>query len=181
MVDVASKNGAALALEDLIGIRSMYRRGNGRGEDYRFRLNSWPHWKAKQMLEYKAAWKGLATIQLTRSETYRSSSECSSCGEKLHRPAKDDAAHRRMLWCQTCKVWMDRDVNAALNLSARGRLRFDRSLPEPESRSQQADSVAMEKGEAGEAMRGNPTRTVILRVDASKLSPESHRSEILAR
>ncbi len=38
IVDTASRNGAALALEDLTGIRKMYRRRNGQGEDYRFRL-----------------------------------------------------------------------------------------------------------------------------------------------
>ena len=103
IVDSAEKNSAALAIEDLTGIRKMYRRGNGQGADYRFRLNSWPHWKAKKMLEYKAAWKGVTVIPLTKSETYGSSSTCSACGEKLRSPAKDDVAHRRMLWCQKCK------------------------------------------------------------------------------
>ena len=168
-IETASRNGAALALEDLTDIRKMYRRGNGQGTDYRFRLNSWPHWKAKRMLEYKAAWKGVTVIPLTKSDTYGSSSECSACGEKLRSPAKDDAEHRRMLWCQKCKVWMDRDVNAALNLSTRGLARFASSRPEPKSRSQQAGFEAREKGLAGEAVRGNPTRTLILRVDASKL------------
>jgi hypothetical protein len=79
-----------------------------------------------------------------------------------------------MLWCQRCKVWMDRDVNAALNLSTRGLARFASSLPEPKSRLQQAGFEAREKGLAGEAVRGNRTRTVILRVDASK-SVGGHR------
>jgi putative transposase len=168
-VDTALRNGAALALEDLTDIRRMYRRGNGQGNDYRFRLNSWPHWRAKRMPEYKAAWKGVTVIPLTKSDTYGSSSECSSCGEKLRSPARDDVGHMRMLWCQNCKVWMDRDVNASLNLSTRGLARFASSLPAPKSRLQQAGFEAREKGLAGEAVRGNPTRTVILRVDASKL------------
>jgi len=154
IVDSAAKNRAALAMEDLTGIRKMYRRGNGQGVDYRFRLNSWSHWKAKQMIEYKAAWNGVSVIQLTKSETHGSSSTCSACGEKLRNSAKDDVAHTRMLWCSRCKAWMDRDVNAALNLSARGRSRFDRSLPsrsgEEESRSQHDDSsyppIEREKG-----------------------------------
>ena len=179
MVETALRNGAALALEDLTGIKRMYRKGNGQGRDYRFRLNSWPHWKAKRMIEYKAAWKGVTTIPLTKSETYGSSSECSACGEKLRSPSKDDVSHRRTLWCQKCKEWTDRDVNAALNLSARGLVRFASSLPEPQGRSQQADLTALEKGEAGEAVKGNGTRTLILRVDASKLSPELHQSNIL--
>jgi transposase len=126
------------------------------------------------MIEYKAAWKGVTVIPLTKSETYGSSSECPACGEKLHNPAKGDVAHARMLWCQKCKVWMDRDVVAALNLSKRGRSRFARSRPrsgEEESRSQ-ASSSSLEAGEeglAGEAMKGNGTTTLLLRVDASKL------------
>jgi transposase len=128
------------------------------------------------MLEYKAAWKGVTVIPLTRSETYGSSSICATCGEKLYSPEKGDVEHARMLWCQKCKVWVDRDVNAALKLSMRGRSRFDRSLPRPgtgESRSPQADSSFFapteEKGLADEAMKGNGMKTLILRVDASKL------------
>jgi len=177
ILDSAAKDGAALALEDLTGIRKMYRRGNGQGVNYRFRLNSWPHWKAKRMLEYKSVWKGVSIIPLTKSETYGSSSICPTCGERLRSPERGDAEHARMLWCQRCKVWMDRDVVAALNLSTRGRSRFARSLSRPreeESRPQQGDSASSapieEKGLAGEAVKGNGTRkTLILRVDASKL------------
>jgi putative transposase len=174
MVDIAAKNRAALAMEDLTGIGKMYRRGNSQGAKYRFRLNSWPHWREKRMIEYKAAWKGVTVIPLTKSETYGSSSECPACGEKLHNPAKGDVAHARMLWCQKCKVWMDRDVVAALNLSKRGRSRFARSRPrsgEGESRSQASSSFLQtgEEGLAGEAVKGNGTKTLLLRVDASKL------------
>jgi IS605 OrfB family transposase len=168
IVDSALRNGASLALEDLTGIGKMYHRHNGKGPDYRFRLNSWPHWRTKQMLGYKANWKGVSLISLTRSETYGSSSVHSACGEKLHRPLKGDAEHRRMLWCQTCKGWMDRDVNAAVVLSQRGLARFASSHPRPKGRSQEPPE-AEEKGLAGEAVKGNPTPTAILRVDASKL------------
>lgn len=103
IIDRATKESAALAIEDLTGIRKMYRRGNGQGADYRFRLNSWPHWKAKRMLEYKAAWKGVTVVPLTKPETYWSSSTCSSCGERLCNPAKGDAEQGRMLWCRACR------------------------------------------------------------------------------
>jgi putative transposase len=169
MVDMALKNGAALALEDLTEIRKMYRKGNGQGRDYRFRLNSWPYRRAYSMLEYKSAWKGVTMIPLTKAETYGSSSECASCGERLHGPAKGDAEHRRMLWCQSCKVWMDRDANAAINLSKRGLTRFVSSLPRREGRRSQQVFPAGEKGLAGEAVKGNEqTMVPILRVDASK-------------
>jgi IS605 OrfB family transposase len=178
-VDLAAKDGAALALEDLTNIRKMYQKGNGQGVGYRFRFNSWPYWKAYRMLEYKSAWKGVTMIPLTKAETYGSSTVCTSCGERLRDPEREDARHRRMLWCQRCRAWMDRDVNAALNLSERGRLRFDRSLPPPAGRQQQVILLAGEKGLAVEAVRGNQTMPVILRVDASKsgLRPNGHQTE----
>ena len=184
IVDEASRNNAAIALENLTGIKRLYQRGSGQGADYRFRLNSWPHWKAKKMLEYKAAWRRVRFIQLAKSETYGSSSVCSTCGERLRSPSQGDVDHKRMLWCTKCKVWKDRDVNAALNLSERGRSRLDRSLSLPgvkeESGSQQVAvplTPVGKKGLAGEAMTGNGTTTLILQVDASKLirrrEPES--------
>jgi putative transposase len=170
MVDTCVKNGAALALEDLTGIGKMYRRGSGQGADYRFRLNTWPHRKAKHMLEYKAAWNGVTIVQLNKSDTYGSSSRCSGCGERLRGPDRGEAEHGRTLWCQSCRRWIDRDVNAALNLSARGLARFASSLPPRPKSLATRDGVEGEKGQAGEAMRGNETTTPILRVDASKLT-----------
>lgn len=173
-VETALKDGAALALEDITDIRKMYQKGNGQGADYRFRLNSWPYWKAYKKLEYKAAWKGVTFIPLTKAETYGSSSMHWSCGERLREPAKGDQEHRRMLWCQSCKVWIDRDVNAVLNLSARGLSRFDSSLllqSQPAGRQQQVILLAGKGGEKGlavEAVKGNQTIPAILRVDASK-------------
>ena len=169
IVAAATRTGAAIALEDLTDIRKMYQKGNWQGADYRFRLNSWPYAKAETMLRYKSRWSGVTTIPFTKSETYGSSSVHYACGEKLCRPEKGDAVHRRMLWCQTCKMWLDRDVNASIVLSQRGLARFASSLPRQEGRLQQTSSLVGEKGLADEAMKGNPTRTVILRVDASKL------------
>ena len=53
---------------------------------------------------------------------------------------------------------MDRDRVAAVNLARRGRVRFARSRPLIEA-----------QGGAFEAVKGNPTPTVIPRVDAPKL------------
>ncbi len=57
---------------------------------------------------------------------------------------------------------MDRDVVAAVNLSRRGRLRFDRS-----------QTLIGSQGGVVEAVKGNPTPTVILRVDIPKSNPEA--------
>lgn len=74
-------------------------------------------------------------------------------------PIRGDVQHYRQLWCVGCKRWRDRDLVAVLNISRRGRLRFDRSQQK-------------EEGETEEAMKGNAERDgepLILRVDASKL------------
>ena len=193
----AAKNRAALALEDLANIRKMYRRSreSKQGRDYRFQLNSWPYRKAYHMLQYKSAWKGVTFVRLTKSDTYGSSSRCSACGEKLHKPARGDVAHARILWCQTCKKLVDRDVNAVGTLSERGLARFASSHPLlpllPSSsvgRSQQVasgvrDNEEEEEGErkeglTREARKWNPPQTaVILRVDASKLLTRSFDRE----
>ena len=55
---------------------------------------------------------------------------------------------------------MDRDQVAAVNLARRGRVRFARSRP----------PITEAQGRAGEAMKGNPTPTVIPGVDAPKLT-----------
>ena len=166
-IELAKKDGAALALEDITHIRKMYQRGNGQGTEFRFRMNSWPYAKAYRQLEYKSGWNGVTFVPLTKAETRGSSSTHWSCGERLHEPERGDQEHRRMLWCQRCKVWVDRDVNAALALSTRGLSRFDSSLLLPGGAQQH---LAGEEGLAGEAMKGNGAATVpILRVDASKL------------
>ena len=83
---------------------------------------------------------------MSKSETFGSSSKRSACGEELGSTPRDDAAHPRMLWCQKCNGWTDRDANAALNLSARERSRSG----EEESRSQEVapyvSPIEKEKG-----------------------------------
>jgi len=166
----AVENHAELALEDLGGIRRMYHRGRSQGRDYRFRLNSWAYGRTHRMLEYKAGWYGVTFIRLTKAETRGSSTSHHACGERLRSPERSDVAHRRMLWCEACNVWVDRDVNAALNLSKRGLTRLASSLPQQVAR----ELLTGEKGEAREAVRGNETATPILRVDASKSGVRAH-------
>ena len=74
VVEMSALHGAALALEDLACINKMYRKGNGQGAEFRFRMNAWPHRKACVMIDYKAAWKGVTIIRLTKAETYGTSS-----------------------------------------------------------------------------------------------------------
>jgi putative transposase len=147
----------AMVLEDIRGIRSLYRKGNGQGRKYRGRMNGWSFGEAQRQLEYKARWAGLPIIRLSRRETRGSSTTCPRCGERL----QSDKRLERKLWCSSCRIVMDRDMVAAVNLARRGRVRFARSRP----------PILLEaQGGAVEAMKGNPTTTVIPGVDAPKLT-----------
>ena len=169
VVEEAFRSREAIALEDIKGIRRLYARGNGQGNEFRGKMNSWSFGKAQRQVEYKAAWKGIPIIHLTKGETRGTTKDCARCGERLQVAQEDDVNHRRQLWCPRCRKWVDRDVNAVMNQSRRGRLRFDRSLPNEA------------KGEACEAVKGNLTTPVILRVDASKMTrrdiPKSYQNQ----
>jgi putative transposase len=154
----------AIVLENIHGIRSLYRKGNGQGRKYRGRMNGWSFSKAQQQIEYKARWIGLSIIRLSRSETRGSSLSCPRCGERL----QSDKRLVRKLWCGNCRVVMDRDMVAAMNLSRRGRARFARSRP----------PILLEaQGGADEAMKGNPTPTAIPGVDAPKPTTNEELTE----
>jgi putative transposase len=145
----------AIVLEDVRGIRCLYRKGNGQGRKYRGRMNGWSFGEAQRQIEYKARWIGLPVIHLSRRETRGSSMTCPRCGERL----QSDKRLGRKLWCGKCRIVMDRDRVAAVNLARRGRVRFARSRP---------PIILEAQGEADEAVKGNPTPTVIPGVDASK-------------
>ena len=156
IVAVAIQQRTAIVLENIEGIRSLYRKGNGQGRKYRGRMNGWSFGEAQRQIEYKARWVGLPVIRLSRRETRGSSVTCPRCGERL----QSDRRLERKLWCGNCRVVMDRDMVAAVNLARRGRVRFARSRP----------PIIEAQGRAVEAMKGNPTPTVIPGVDAPKLT-----------
>jgi len=155
IVTLAVQCREAIVLEDIEGIRSLYRRGNGQGKEYRGRMNGRSFGEAQRQIEYKARWVGLPVIRLSRRETRGSSVSCPRCGERL----QSDKRLNRKLWCSNCRTVMDRDRVAAVNLARRGRVRFARSRP----------PIVEAQGGAVEAMKGNPTPTVIPGVDAPKL------------
>jgi len=146
-----------MVLEDIRGIRCLYRKGNGQTRKYRGRMNGWSFSEAQRQLEYKARWVGLPIIHLSRRETRGSSMTCPRYGERL----QSDKRLERKLWCGKCRIVMDRDMVAAVSLARRGRVRFARSRP----------PILLEaQGGAVEAVKGNPTPTVIPGVDAPKLT-----------
>jgi len=156
VVEAAVLRREAIVLEDIRGIRGLYRKGNGQTRKYRGRMNGWSFSEAQRQLEYKARWNGLPIIRLSRCETRGSSLACPRCGERL----QSDKRLKRKLRCRKCRVVMDRDRVAAINLARRGRVRFARSRP----------PIVEAQGGAVEAVKGNPTTTVIPGVDAPKLT-----------
>ena len=156
IVTLGVQRRTAIVLENIEGIRSLYRKGNGQARKYRGRMNGWSFGKAQRQIEYKARWVGLPVVRLSRRETRGSSVTCPRCGERL----QSDKRLVRKLWCGKCRVVMDRDMVAAINLARRGRVRFARSRP----------PIIEAQGGAGEAMKGNPTPTVIPGVDAPKIT-----------
>ena len=160
IVALAFEGKQGIVLENIEGIRRLYRKGNGQNKKYRGRMNGWSFWEAQRQIEYKARWVGLPVVRLSRRETRGSSLSCPRCGERLQSNKK----LRRKLWCGECRMVMDRDVVAAINLARRGRVRFARSRP---------PIVREAQGGAAEAVKGNPTPTVILRADALKSSQDA--------
>jgi len=158
IVERAVHRREAIVLEDIRGIRCLYRRGNGQGRVYRRKMNGWSFGEAQRQIEYKARWIGLPVIRLSRRETSGSSVTCPRCGERL----QSDKRLERKLWCGKCRIVMDRDKVAAVNLAWRGRVRFARSRP---------PIILEAQGGADEAVMGNPTPMVIPGVDAPKLTP----------
>ncbi|MBM2852590.1 MAG: Transposase [Candidatus Nitrosotenuis sp.] len=146
LVKYARKHKAAIIFEDLKGIRKLYRKGNGQGNRFRRKLNSWSFYELERQVSYKAAWDG---IPFCKVDPRCTSTLCPACGGRL----QGDRQKRRDLWCGNCKRWRDRDVVAAMNIAYKGLAR----LTNPQ-------------GDTSEAMRGNLEGPVILRVDVSKLS-----------
>ncbi|MDE1728996.1 MAG: transposase [Thaumarchaeota archaeon] len=104
--------GRQVIMENLTGIRRLYRKGNGQGKRFRFRLNSWSRFKLQKMIQYKSVdCNGLEVIYVKPNGT---SSKCAACGSKMI------PEEHRMMRCQTCCVIIDRDKNASRNILARG-------------------------------------------------------------
>ncbi len=133
-----------IVMEDLKGLRRLYRRGNGQGSNYRARLNSWSYHELQREIEYKARWEGIPVVYVAARGT---SVTCSTCGSRTY------PNEQRGLYCAKCVTTVDRDVNAARNILAKGALRFGADGP---------------PGEAMVAEREQREATLIRTVDGGK-------------
>ncbi|MGI0088429.1 MAG: RNA-guided endonuclease InsQ/TnpB family protein [Nitrosotalea sp.] len=139
---IVSQN-CGIVMENLKGIRKLYRKGNGQGRKYRRKMNEWSFYELQRQIEYKARWLGLPVEFVKAGGT---SSKCAVCGSKLV------PEERRKMFCSICKSIVDRDVNAAHNILLRG-------------------TQVVPDGAAGEAVmaESGSKEPVICLVDAAKL------------
>ncbi len=106
-----ASTGKQIFMKNLTGIRKLYRKGNGQGKRFRFRLNSWTRFKLQKMGDYKSQWhSGFSVIYVNPKGT---SSKCSIYEAKV-------LEENRMVTCHRCGLHIDRDINAARNILARG-------------------------------------------------------------
>jgi len=62
IVQQAKERRFGIVMENLTGIRKLYRKGNGQGHFYRGRMNSWSFAELQRQIEYKARWEGLPVV-----------------------------------------------------------------------------------------------------------------------
>ncbi|MDE1832087.1 IS200/IS605 family accessory protein TnpB-related protein [Candidatus Nitrosotalea okcheonensis] len=80
IIQRAKQSKSMIVLEDIKGIRKLYRKGNGQGNQYRRKLNSWSFYELQRQIKYKAEWEG---IQVQFIDPKRTSQLCPVCGGKL--------------------------------------------------------------------------------------------------
>ncbi|MDE1872660.1 MAG: transposase [Thaumarchaeota archaeon] len=117
IVKRAVESRSTIVLEDIKGIRKLYKKGNGQGNKFRRRLNSWSFYELQRQIQYKSSWEGIPVQFVDPRGT---SQLCPICGNRT----QEDRLQLRKLWCINCKRAMDRDVVAALNISYKGWSRF---------------------------------------------------------
>jgi IS605 OrfB family transposase len=150
IVEKARANNEAIVLERLKGIRYAHQRGNGERTATRRRIALWPFRQLQSYIEYKARWAGVPLEYVSPSYT---SKKCNVCGFINH---KLKVTERSWL-CPQCGAKLDRDLNAAINIERRGKIRC-LGEAHPEARG------------TDEAVKGNETTTPILRAEAPKPS-----------
>lgn len=155
IVTNAVKTKSMIVLEDLKGIRKLYRKGNGQGKKYRRRLNGWQFYELQRQIEYKSAWEG---IPVRFVDPKRTSKLCPVCGEKIQ-----EDTNKRKLLCTNCGKSMDRDVIASMNIAHKGWARFIHPRGDTcEAKSDTFESAMLEPKSS------NYDDTVIQIVDVSK-------------
>jgi putative transposase len=107
IVDEAERLNAIIAIGNPKGIRR-----NGKGRRFNRKLNSWPFWKLRQYIEYKANWRGIAVIEVNEAYTSQRCWRCGAIGVRSGR-------HHGLFECPRCGLKENADRNGAFNIGRR--------------------------------------------------------------
>lgn len=116
IVEKARANKEAIVLERLKGIRRAHMKGNGEGKARRRRIALWPFRRLQSYIEYKARWAGVPLEYVSAAYTSKSCHVCAYINRSL-------TLTERSWLCPQCGAMLDRDLNAAINIERRGKIR----------------------------------------------------------
>jgi len=123
LVNEAKTANAALAFEDLTGIRDNLNE-KPRSKTERRRTNNWAFYQLRMFVQYKAIIAGVPVVFVPPAYT---SQTCSRCGH-LHTVKGKSYRNGKRFKCGHCGFEHDADINAAKNIAALGL-----SVSQPES------------------------------------------------
>jgi IS605 OrfB family transposase len=109
LVQDAKTTGAALAFEDLTGIRNSLNE-KPRNKTERRRTNNWAFYQLRLFTGYKASIAGVPVVFVPPAYTSKTCSRCNHIGERNTKSFK----------CGSCQLVADADINAAKNIAALG-------------------------------------------------------------
>ena len=112
IVATALSSKKAISLEDLTGIRE---RASVLGKRMRWLLGSWSFFQLAQYITYKAESVGIPVVKIDPRHTSRTCCVCGHC-------AKSNRKSQAKFVCQECGHSANADLNAAINIAARGAL-----------------------------------------------------------
>ncbi len=116
IVEKARANNNAIVLERLNGIRYVHQKGRGESKGRRRRIAMWPFRQMQSYIEYKAKWAGVSVEYVSPSYTSKTCHACGTINRKLKLADRS--------WpCPQCGAKLDRDLNAAINIERRGKIR----------------------------------------------------------
>lgn len=116
IVDYALKHKLKIVVENLKGVRTNARKGNGLRAVNRF-VNSWSFYRLQQFIEYKAKERGIPFEKINPQYTSKECNYCSVIGDR-----KGDTFICKNRRCKSYKQKRHSDINAAFNVGKRSLL-----------------------------------------------------------
>jgi len=104
IVNKAKETNSMICWGNIKGIRK-----NKKGRKFNRKLNSFPFYKLKEQIRYKAEWEGIKVVEINEAWT---SQICNRCGEKGIR-------NKGLFKCASCGCEDNSDRNGSLNIGKR--------------------------------------------------------------